>query len=237
MNLAAGDDRDLLVEQIDHAAEDAALRLTAKTEQNEVVPRQDGIDQLRHDRLVVADDPREQGLAGSQFANEIVPDFLLDRLRERAGLPAQVAEGLSWGRHGSILSGLDQPSPRAFPFLSSGRPLVFAHRGGAALAPENTFAAFDNGLALGADGLEPDVHLSRDGQVMVHHDADARPNHEPSRARYRVGGRRPSTRGRGTSLQTRRQLPVSRDRLRCPHAVRGPRPLPRCPRHRRAKGQ
>jgi glycerophosphoryl diester phosphodiesterase len=58
----------------------------------------------------------------------------------------------------------------AFPFLSSSRPLVFAHRGGAALAPENTFAAFDNGLALGADGLELDVHLSRDGQVMVHHD-------------------------------------------------------------------
>src|ERR1700742_234954 len=49
-------------------------------------------------------------------------------------------------------------------------PLVFAHRGGSALAPENTIAAFDNGLALGADGLELDVHLSRDGVVVVHHD-------------------------------------------------------------------
>jgi glycerophosphoryl diester phosphodiesterase len=47
---------------------------------------------------------------------------------------------------------------------------VFAHRGGSALAPENTIAAFDNGLALGADGLELDVHLSRDGVVVVHHD-------------------------------------------------------------------
>jgi glycerophosphoryl diester phosphodiesterase len=47
---------------------------------------------------------------------------------------------------------------------------VFAHRGGSALAPENTVAAFDNGLALGADGLELDVHLSRDGVVVVHHD-------------------------------------------------------------------
>lgn len=56
------------------------------------------------------------------------------------------------------------------PFFISNRPLVFAHRGGAALAPENTLAAFDNGLALGADGLELDVHLSRDGVVMVHHD-------------------------------------------------------------------
>jgi hypothetical protein len=107
VNLAARYDGDLLVEQIDHAAEDSTFRLTAKTEQNEVVPRQDGIDQLRHDRFVVADDPREQRLAGSQFANKIVPDFLLDRLQERAGLPAQVAEGLSWGRHRSILSELD----------------------------------------------------------------------------------------------------------------------------------
>ena len=47
---------------------------------------------------------------------------------------------------------------------------MFAHRGGSALAPENTCAAFDNGLALGADGLELDVHLSRDGIVVVHHD-------------------------------------------------------------------
>jgi glycerophosphoryl diester phosphodiesterase len=56
------------------------------------------------------------------------------------------------------------------PFFSSPRPLVFAHRGGSGLAPENTLAAFDNGLALGADGLELDVHLSKDGVVVVHHD-------------------------------------------------------------------
>jgi glycerophosphoryl diester phosphodiesterase len=47
---------------------------------------------------------------------------------------------------------------------------VFAHRGGSLLRPENTVAAFDHGLALGADGLELDVHLSRDGVVVVHHD-------------------------------------------------------------------
>jgi glycerophosphoryl diester phosphodiesterase len=57
------------------------------------------------------------------------------------------------------------------PFFEAARPLVFAHRGGAALGPENTFAAFDRGMALGADGLELDVRLSRDGVVMVCHDA------------------------------------------------------------------
>jgi glycerophosphoryl diester phosphodiesterase len=51
-----------------------------------------------------------------------------------------------------------------------GRPLVFAHRGGSALAPENTMAAFANAMALGADGIELDVHLSSDGVVVVNHD-------------------------------------------------------------------
>ena len=48
--------------------------------------------------------------------------------------------------------------------------VVYAHRGGSKLRPENTIAAFDHGLSLGATGLEFDVHLSRDGVVVVHHD-------------------------------------------------------------------
>jgi glycerophosphoryl diester phosphodiesterase len=51
------------------------------------------------------------------------------------------------------------------------RPLVFGHRGGSRLAPENTLAAFDRAVAAGVDGLELDVRLSRDGEVMVCHDA------------------------------------------------------------------
>jgi glycerophosphoryl diester phosphodiesterase len=49
-------------------------------------------------------------------------------------------------------------------------PVIYAHRGGAALRPENTIEAFDHGLACGADGLEFDVHLSSDGVVVIHHD-------------------------------------------------------------------
>jgi glycerophosphoryl diester phosphodiesterase len=48
--------------------------------------------------------------------------------------------------------------------------LNIAHRGGAALRPENTLAAFQNALTLGADGVELDVQLSADGVVVVHHD-------------------------------------------------------------------
>lgn len=50
------------------------------------------------------------------------------------------------------------------------RPWNIAHRGGAGLAPENTLAAFRDAVARGADGAELDVQLSRDGQVVVHHD-------------------------------------------------------------------
>jgi glycerophosphoryl diester phosphodiesterase len=56
------------------------------------------------------------------------------------------------------------------PFATR-RKLVFAHRGGAKLAPENTMAAFSNGIALGSDGIECDVHLSRDGIPVVIHDS------------------------------------------------------------------
>jgi glycerophosphoryl diester phosphodiesterase len=50
------------------------------------------------------------------------------------------------------------------------RPLVFAHRGGAGLRPENTMAAFDHGAACGADGFELDVRLAHDGELVVIHD-------------------------------------------------------------------
>jgi glycerophosphoryl diester phosphodiesterase len=63
-----------------------------------------------------------------------------------------------------------RPVTGCLPFFAASRPLVFAHRGGAALQPENTLAAFAHGLSLGADGVELDVHLSRDGVVVVHHD-------------------------------------------------------------------
>lgn len=45
-----------------------------------------------------------------------------------------------------------------------------AHRGGSALAPENTLAAFRNAMALPVDAIELDVHMSRDGHMIVFHD-------------------------------------------------------------------
>ncbi len=55
------------------------------------------------------------------------------------------------------------------------RPLNIAHRGGAALWPENSLAAFRNAVGMGADGAELDVQLSRDGEVIVFHDYRLKP--------------------------------------------------------------
>jgi glycerophosphoryl diester phosphodiesterase len=49
---------------------------------------------------------------------------------------------------------------------------VIAHRGASAVERENTVAAFARAVAMGADGIELDVHRTADGQPAVHHDPD-----------------------------------------------------------------
>lgn len=56
----------------------------------------------------------------------------------------------------------------------AGSPLVLAHRGAAALAPENTWAAIARALDLGADGVEIDVQRTSDGVLVLVHDDDWR---------------------------------------------------------------
>jgi glycerophosphoryl diester phosphodiesterase len=51
-------------------------------------------------------------------------------------------------------------------------PICFAHRGAAAELPENTLPSFARALELGADALETDLHLTRDGVIVVAHDDD-----------------------------------------------------------------
>ena len=51
-------------------------------------------------------------------------------------------------------------------------PLIIGHRGASAVAPENTMAAFREAIAVGADGIEFDVRLTRDSVPVVIHDRD-----------------------------------------------------------------
>lgn len=52
------------------------------------------------------------------------------------------------------------------------RPIILAHRGDSAHAPENTLPAFSQAIQEGVDGIELDVKLTADGHVVVIHDSD-----------------------------------------------------------------
>lgn len=50
------------------------------------------------------------------------------------------------------------------------KPMIIAHRGAKGMAPENTLAAFQLGLSQGCEGIELDVHLTADDEIVVCHD-------------------------------------------------------------------
>lgn len=61
---------------------------------------------------------------------------------------------------------------RDHPFLTAPRAHAFAHRGGAREVEENTMPAFAHAVGLGYSHVELDVHATRDGVVVIHHDPD-----------------------------------------------------------------
>jgi glycerophosphoryl diester phosphodiesterase len=65
-------------------------------------------------------------------------------------------------------------SDAGLPYFSPPAPRVFAHRGLATGAPENSLAAFQRALDAGAGYLESDVRATRDGVAVLTHDADLR---------------------------------------------------------------
>lgn len=57
------------------------------------------------------------------------------------------------------------------PYLEAPRPHLFAHRGASGEAPENTMPAFERALGYGIRFLEMDCHATRDGKIVICHDA------------------------------------------------------------------
>ncbi|MCX4848679.1 glycerophosphodiester phosphodiesterase family protein [Streptomyces sp. NBC_00893] len=73
--------------------------------------------------------------------------------------------------HTTAVTGVSAVSART-PGTKRTAPVVFAHRGASAYAPENTLAAVDKADALGFDWVENDVQFTKDGVLVVVHDTD-----------------------------------------------------------------
>src|SRR5262245_27908019 len=80
VDLAATEHGDRLVEQADEESRDAGLRLAALAEEDDVLAAEDGVLDLRDDRLVVADDAGQERSTAPELRDEIVAQLLLDRL-------------------------------------------------------------------------------------------------------------------------------------------------------------
>ena len=112
VDLAARDDRNLLVEQRDELAQDTTLRLAAQAEQNEVVAREDRVDELRQDGFLVPHDAREQRGAVLEQTDQVLAHFIFDRALAAGGTgPLRLLQLTECRRlcHGSTLN----PSARA----------------------------------------------------------------------------------------------------------------------------
>ena len=78
MNLTPGDVRNLWIEKCRQCPQDAALGLSAQSKQNEVVPRKNRVDDLRHNRVIVANDSWKYGRVAvrAQTCYKIVAKFV-----------------------------------------------------------------------------------------------------------------------------------------------------------------
>ena len=58
------------------------------------------------------------------------------------------------------------------PYYDKKEPLVFGHRGSPNMVTENTLPSFKTALSQGVDGIELDVRMSKDGQIVIFHDKE-----------------------------------------------------------------
>jgi hypothetical protein len=78
VDFTSGHDWNRLVQKAYKRPKNARLGLAAQTEKDEVVARQHRVDDLRHDRVVEADDAREKRRARTQALDQVVPNLVLD---------------------------------------------------------------------------------------------------------------------------------------------------------------
>ncbi len=82
----------------------------------------------------------------------------------RVGLVSLVLAGCATG------AGEDRAAQGDWPTLTGQKPMVIAHRGASGERPEHTLAAYELAIAQGADAIEPDLVITRDGVLVARHD-------------------------------------------------------------------
>ena len=87
--------------------------------------------------------------------------------KTKIGLAAAAVGAAAWAGSKALANPQARPHKEV---LNYSRPIVLAHRGGCAVAPENTMAAFNHAADLGVHGFEIDIRLTNDEEIIVFHD-------------------------------------------------------------------
>ena len=58
----------------------------------------------------------------------------------------------------------------SYPTLTGAQPLVIGHRGASGYLPEHTLASYKKAIELGADFIEPDLVVTKDGELVARHE-------------------------------------------------------------------
>ncbi|WP_277373103.1 glycerophosphodiester phosphodiesterase [Pseudomonas sp. AA-38] len=87
-----------------------------------------------------------------------------------AGLLLGSTQALAGNVQAAIEWAQQQPGAKHAPDKGTRSPLVIAHRGASGYVPEHTLAAYALAVLQGADYIEPDLVMTRDGQLVARHD-------------------------------------------------------------------
>lgn len=87
-------------------------------------------------------------------------------------------------------------SPVSYPTLNGAQPLVIGHRGASGYLPEHTLASYRKAIEMGADFMEPDLVVTKDGELVARHepnitattDVSARPEFASRKKTRKVDG-------------------------------------------------
>jgi glycerophosphoryl diester phosphodiesterase len=131
----------------------------------------ESVDILDAQTLVVLNDNNYPFSAGRTPNESDSNEVILIHLGKPLDLPGSPAPSKVDGSSSLILKGVDVDTVSVADFISTARrPLIIGHRGEAGLRPEHTLESYRQAIADGADFVEPDLVLTKDGVLIARHE-------------------------------------------------------------------